>query len=157
MELVSIDTHSLVQAVAADLAPLCEERRQRIDIRIDPAAATIRVDPAKLHDALRNLLANACTYGPPDSAITVTAAMRGRSISIAVADEGSGIPAEHLPRIFDRFYRVPRPNKKDIEGFGIGLFYVRKICDLHKWKINISNNEGSGITISIHIPKSSIV
>ena len=76
---------------------------------------------------------------------------------MTISDQGSGIASQHLDYVFDKFYRVPRENKKDIEGFGIGLFYVKKIIDLHNWKIKIQNNDGPGINVTIHIPKKDIL
>ena len=74
-----------------------------------------------------------------------------------ICDNGPGIPKEDLPFIFDKFYRVPREDKKDIEGFGIGLSYVKKIIDLHYWKIKLENNLKGGLTVFISVPKKSIL
>ena len=72
-------------------------------------------------------------------------------LQIQIKDNGCGIPAKDLPFVFDKFYRVSRQDIKNIEGFGIGLSYVKKICDLHHWKIGIANNSDKGITVTIQI------
>ena len=72
---------------------------------------------------------------------------------MSFSDNGSGIPMKDLPFIFDKFYRVAREDNKDIEGFGIGLSYVKRICDLHKWKVSLKNNSGKGILFKILINK----
>ena len=59
----------------------------------------------------------------------------------------------NLPFVFDKFYRVSRQNNKDIEGFGIGLSYVKRVCEWHKWQVSVQNNEHKGITVSIQINK----
>ena len=61
-----------------------------------------------------------------------------------------------MPFIFDKFYRVTREDNKDIEGFGIGLSYVKRICDLHKWKVSLKNNPNKGITVKILINKQDV-
>ena len=68
-------------------------------------------------------------------------------------DNGVGIPENDLPFIFDKFYRVTRKDNKDIEGFGIGLSYVKRVCEWHKWSVSVKNNAIKGITISIQINK----
>ena len=56
-----------------------------------------------------------------------------------------------MPFVFDKFYRVARKDNKDIEGFGIGLSYVKRVCEWHKWQVWVKNNEGQGITVSVQI------
>lgn len=118
---------------------------------------TIKADEFHFYNIAYNIVENAIKYGngKPEVAITITEDKGG--LELQFSDNGPGIPPNHLEYIFDRFYRVPRENSKEVEGFGIGLFYVKKICDLHKWKISIKNNPNSGITVTITIPKSSIV
>ena len=67
-------------------------------------------------------------------------------------DNGIGIPEKKLAFIFDRFYRIPSTKSNEVNGFGLGLYYVKKICTLHRWKIAAKNNVDNGITISILIP-----
>jgi two-component system phosphate regulon sensor histidine kinase PhoR len=69
------------------------------------------------------------------------------------SDNGIGIPVKNLNFIFDKFYRIPTKKSNEVNGFGLGLYYVKKICTLHHWKIFATNNKIKGITISIVIPK----
>ena len=88
---------------------------------IAPGAETLRGDPAKLHDALRNLVANAITYAPERTTIPVDARPAvGDRVAIAVSDEGPGIPDEDLSRVFERFYRVDKSRARDPGGTGLG-------------------------------------
>ncbi|HBI01130.1 MAG TPA: sensor histidine kinase, partial [Flavobacterium sp.] len=100
---------------------------------------------------------NAVKYCTENPEITIKSLETEKGITLNFSDNGSGISPQHIDYVFDKFYRVPRENKKDIEGFGIGLFYVKKIIDLHQWKISIKNNSNKGITVSIFIPKKDIV
>ena len=117
----------------------------------------LKADEFHFYNIAYNIVENAVKYGPAKPVIKIEIAEEGKGLALRFSDNGPGIHPDHIDYVFDRFYRVPRENKTEVEGFGIGLFYVKKICELHGWKISIHNNEGSGITITIHIPKSSIV
>jgi two-component system phosphate regulon sensor histidine kinase PhoR len=117
----------------------------------------VLADEFHFYNITYNIVENAIKYGTTHPEVAISVAREGRGVQLLFKDNGPGIATEHLDFVFDRFYRVPRENKKEVEGFGIGLFYVKKICELHGWKISIKNNVGSsGITISIFIPKSSL-
>lgn len=118
---------------------------------------TIKADEFHFYNIAYNIVENAVKYGSDKPVINITIAEEGKGLELRFTDNGPGIHPDHIDYVFDRFYRVPRHNTKEVEGFGIGLFYVKKICELHNWKISIHNNEGNGLTITIHIPKSSIV
>lgn len=117
----------------------------------------IKADEFHFYNIIYNIVENAIKYGNAEPTVNIRVAEEGKGLILRFTDDGPGIHPDHIDYVFDRFYRVPRQNKSEIEGFGIGLFYVKKICELHGWKINIHNNEGNGITIAIYIPKSSIV
>ena len=117
----------------------------------------VSTDEFHFYNIAYNIVENAIKYGVEKPVINININEKDKGLNIVFSDNGPGIPREHLDYIFDKFYRVPRENKKDIEGFGIGLFYVKKICELHGWKITLKSNEDAGLAITIHIPKSSIV
>lgn len=117
----------------------------------------IQADAFHFYNIIYNILENAIKYGNDDPEVLISISESAKGIELQFKDNGPGIPAPHIDYVFDKFYRVPRQNKKDIEGFGIGLFYVKKICELHGWKIGLRNNPRSGITITIAFPKNSIL
>ena len=117
----------------------------------------LKADEFHFYNIAYNIVENAVKYSSGKPVIAIDIAEHGKGLALRFTDNGPGIDPEHIDYVFDRFYRVPRENKTEVEGFGIGLFYVKKICELHGWKISIHNNEGKGITITINIPKSSIV
>ena len=90
-------------------------------------------------------------YSDDSPKIEIDVTESNNQLCIQVKDNGCGIPAKDLPFVFDKFYRVSRKDISNIEGFGIGLSYVKKICDLHHWKIAIANNSDKGITVTIQI------
>lgn len=117
----------------------------------------LKADEFHFYNIVYNIVENAVKYSEGKPVINIDITEQGKGLALRFTDNGPGIDPEHIDYVFDRFYRVPRANTSEVEGFGIGLFYVKKICELHGWKISIHNNEGKGITITIHIPKSSIV
>jgi len=92
LDAVACETRGLADAVVADLAPETVARRQRLEITVAPGADLVRGDPAKLHDALRNLVANAITYAPAGTTIRIDAAREDGRVALSVSDEGPGSP-----------------------------------------------------------------
>jgi len=149
LDLVACDTRLLVQGVVDDLESAAEERRQRVNVTIAPEAAVVRADPAKLHDALRNLVANAITYSPEQSTIRVEAVPVDGRMTMSVSDEGPGIPEEDLSRVFERFYRVDKSRARDPGGTGLGLAIVKHLVELHGGAVRVENREGGGAKFTI--------
>jgi two-component system phosphate regulon sensor histidine kinase PhoR len=155
LELIACDTHNLADAVVADVAPAAAERGQRIEVAIAPGAGTVRADPAKLHDALRNLVANAITYAPEQSVIRIEAARDGARVAISVSDEGPGIPEEDLSRVFERFYRVDKSRARDPGGTGLGLAIVKHLVELHGGTVRAENGPERGAIFTVTIAAAS--
>jgi len=149
LDVVACDTRLLVQGVVDDLESAAEERRQRVEVTIAPEAAVVRADPAKLHDALRNLVANAITYSPEQSTIRVEAAPIDGRTTMSVSDEGPGIPEDDLSRVFERFYRVDKSRARDPGGTGLGLAIVKHLVELHGGAVRVENREGGGAKFTI--------
>ena len=145
----------LFDAVETDLAAALEARQQVVEHRIAGNAEAVVGDPAKLHDALRNLLENATNYAPESSRITMGAERIGQRIRLTVADEGPGIPEADLPRIFERFYRVDKSRTRgtrDPGGTGLGLAIVKHLIELHGGKASAANRPDGGAVFTIEVP-----
>jgi signal transduction histidine kinase len=110
------------------------------------------IDAKKVEQVLINILSNAVKYSTPGSTIDISAILLGDEIKISVQDEGPGIPAEDIDRIFDQFYRVP--NTRHREGLGLGLYISKEIIEGHSGKIRVESKEGSGSTFYIVFPVS---
>jgi len=117
----------------------------------------VKADEFHFYNIIYNIVENAIKYGTETPVIDIRIEEKANALNIVFTDNGPGIPAAHIDHVFDKFYRVPRENKRDIEGFGIGLFYVKKICELHGWKISLKNNPGAGLSITVQIPNSSMI
>ncbi|MQA30830.1 MAG: HAMP domain-containing protein [Luteitalea sp.] len=147
------DVRGIAQAVANDLGPTLAVRRQGIAIEVGPGAESVRADAAKLHDVLRNLIANASTYAPEESTISITARRTADEVEIVVLDEGPGIPEEDLPRVFERFYRVDKSRTRDPGGTGLGLAIVRHLVELHGGSVAVANRPEGGARFVIVLPR----
>jgi two-component system phosphate regulon sensor histidine kinase PhoR len=99
-----------------------------------------------------NLLDNAIKYCEQQPVILINILLEKSQIQVHFTDNGIGISNKNLPFIFDKFYRIPSTKSNEVNGFGLGLYYVKKICTLHHWKITAKNNPTNGITISITMP-----
>jgi two-component system phosphate regulon sensor histidine kinase PhoR len=125
---------------------------KEIDIDIITTKKNIlKADEFHVYNILFNLVDNAVKYSGLSPKIEIVVTEINQQLSIQINDNGCGIPTKDLPFVFDKFYRVTRQDIKNIEGFGIGLSYVKKICDLHRWKITIANNTEKGIVVTIII------
>jgi len=142
----------LMEAVATDVARAIAERQQKVEIDIGPGAEIIRGDPARLHDALRNLVANAITYGPEGTTVRIEALRTDSHIAISVLDEGPGIPDEDLSRVFERFYRVEKSRSRDPGGTGLGLAIVKHLVELHGGEVRAENRSEGGARFTVTLP-----
>jgi signal transduction histidine kinase len=152
---VECSVDGLFSAIEADLASVLEARQQRVEHRIDAEAATLRGDPAKLHDALRNLLENATNHAPESSCILLSSSLQNGRIVIAVADEGPGIPPADLPRVFERFYRVDKGRSRGVResgGTGLGLAIVKHLVELHGGRVSAANRPEGGALFTVELP-----
>jgi two-component system sensor histidine kinase VicK len=112
----------------------------------------IHGDRGKLTQVLDNLLGNAIKFSPNGGTITVRAYPAGKEVQIDVIDQGIGIPADKLEKIFERFYQVDGSSKRRFPGTGLGLAIVRRIVEGHNGKIWVESEEGKGSTFSFTVP-----
>jgi two-component system phosphate regulon sensor histidine kinase PhoR len=151
LEIATCDTKSLLQTVVSDVAPSIDLRRQRVEIAVWPGAESVRADPGKLHDAVRNLVANASTYGPEDSTIRIDASPEDSRVAISVSDAGPGLPEEDLSRVFERFYRVEKSRARDPGGTGLGLSIVKHLVELHGGHARVENRPEGGAKFTVTV------
>jgi PAS domain S-box-containing protein len=109
-------------------------------------------DEELLHQALGNLLSNAIKYSPEGSKVILDARQEGERVILQVKDEGSGIPAESLAKIFDMFYRVEDPSRRQVTGTGLGLALVKEIASAHNGQVWAESTLGQGSTFYLALP-----
>jgi signal transduction histidine kinase len=126
-----------------------------VRVTIDPGAGELKADAGRLEQILRNLVSNARRHTPEGGRIDIRATREGGRLRLAVADTGSGIPAEHLPHVFDRFYRADPSRGRATGGAGLGLAIVRRLVEAHGGTVAaVSDGEGRGTTVTVSIPDS---
>ncbi|NHM06253.1 HAMP domain-containing histidine kinase [Flavobacterium sp. CYK-4] len=125
----------------------------QVKIVSDSEPVVIIADAFHFTNIVYNLLDNAVKYCERQPEITLSVTTLENQIRMDFSDNGIGIAAKKLPFIFDKFYRIPSTKSNEVNGFGLGLYYVKKICTLHHWKILAKNNTNDGLTVSILIPK----
>ena len=121
----------------------------------DSCSLSILADAFHFYNLLYNLADNAVKYSDFEPQLECKISKKDNAYIFQMNDNGPGIPEKDLPFIFDKFYRVSRKDNEEIEGFGIGLAYVKKICELHHWKITVKNST-NGLLTEIIIPKKDI-
>jgi len=122
------------------------------EVRIDRDAATVTADPEGVRLVLRNLFDNALRYTPRGGTITLRSRRDDGGTTLQVVDTGSGIPREHLPRIFERFYRADPSRSRAEGGTGLGLAIVRHTVEAHGGRVWAESHLGEGTTISCWFP-----
>jgi two-component system phosphate regulon sensor histidine kinase PhoR len=118
-----------------------------------PRDLKVRANPSLLVQAIVNLVDNAAKYSEAGSAVAVACRETGRGVAIAVRDSGPGIPREHLPRLFERFYRVDKGRSRSLGGTGLGLAIVKHIVQAHRGEITVDSEQGKGSTFTILLPE----
>lgn len=155
-QLAAVDLGSAAAEVWRELADRAAGRAVDFSVDIGADAATLPADPEGLRLILRNLLDNALRHTPAGGAITVRAAREEEGVVLQVEDTGSGIPMEHLSRVFERFYRVDPSRSRAEGGTGLGLAIVRHTVEAHGGRVSIESQLGSGTRVQCWFPGSLI-
>ena len=147
-----IDLAHELAAIREFYEPLASEAGLELAVECDPGLRA-QVDRSLLRRAIGNLITNSIAHTPRGRFIRILGKDDGTSISVEVVDTGQGIAAEHLPHVFDRFYRAD-PNRSTSEGhLGLGLSIVSSIASLHGGSVEILSAVGVGTTVRVHLPK----
>ncbi|HEU4749169.1 MAG TPA: ATP-binding protein [Gemmatimonadaceae bacterium] len=150
-----LDVEAVIDEAFTGVRAAADAKGIRLESQVDPAARDIYMDRTALRQILSNLLENAIRY-TVRGAVTVATARAEGGVSLSVSDTGSGIPAEHLPRIFERFYRADSGRARESGGTGLGLAIVRHLVESHGGRVEAASVEGAGTTIIIFLPAASI-
>lgn len=152
VERISTPVGDIVRRVVTSL-----ERRAKakdIELVVDcPGSISARVNAALLEQAIGNLVDNAVKYSGEKTLVRVSVEQEADGIAIRVEDQGPGIAKEHLPRIFERFYRVDRARSRELGGTGLGLSIVKHIVLAHHGNVTVDSTLGRGTTFTLHMPR----
>jgi signal transduction histidine kinase len=141
----------LLRRAVDGVLPRAKDKHVGLEVVVGEPVASVEVDAERIGQALGNLLNNAVTYTPAGGKVTLSAAPAGDGrVVLTVADTGVGIPAEYLPRVFDRFFRIPGHSEET--GTGLGLTIVKEIVTAHKGEVTCESEPGKGTTFRITLP-----
>ena len=153
--LLQLEEADLCDVVAVALE-VCGSKAEakRIELREEcPGCLLARVSPPLLEQAVVNLVDNAVKYSADGGVVVVTLEERGGEVVVSVTDEGQGVAREHLPRLFERFYRVDKARSRDLGGTGLGLAIVKHIAQIHGGRVSVESVVGRGSTFRMHLPR----
>jgi two-component system phosphate regulon sensor histidine kinase PhoR len=154
-----IDVAELLQGLADGFEPRLAERRVTLDLTLATGLPPVLGDADQLAQVAQNLLDNAVKYGREGGAVRLAAEPAAGprwparpGVVVTVADQGHGIPREHLPRLTERFYRVDTGRSRAVGGTGLGLAIVKHIVNRHRGQLAIDSEVGVGTTVSVWLP-----
>jgi two-component system CheB/CheR fusion protein len=151
-QLADMDLGALFTALDGEFAPLAAARG--LAFVAEPGAPPARSDPVLLGQILRNLIGNAIKF-TESGTVRLSATGDGARVRVVVADTGAGIPPDHIPRLGEEFYRVPRADGRTIDGFGLGLSIVHRLAELVGANVNIESEQGRGTRVAVELPAAS--
>lgn len=147
-----MDLHDLVSGTAESLEFLSKEKGMTIRNKVAPQTM-VQADKDRISQVFTNLLINSINYGREGGTCTVRCYPLGEQVVVEVKDDGIGIASEHLPRLFERFYRVGKSRARNEGGSGLGLAIVKHIIDAHHQTITVSSEEGQGTTFNFTLER----
>jgi signal transduction histidine kinase len=148
----TVNINSLLAEISDEFQPQAKVNRQMIQLQEAGDQIKVAGDALQLRQAVRNLVGNALKYSPPDSSVILSVKVEESNVTISVKDTGYGIPADDLPFIFDRFYRVRNEDVQNIEGNGLGLAIVKSIVEQHGGQVSVESRPGKGSCFTFTLP-----
>jgi signal transduction histidine kinase len=142
----------LVSEVLSEIEVVRADRRVQVASDLPSDLPPALADRARVHQVLFNLLDNAVRFTPEGGRVGVSASRHNGSVEVRVSDTGVGIPPEHLPRLFERFYRIDSARSRDDGGTGIGLAIARSVIEAHGGRIWAESTPGRGSVFAFELP-----
>ena len=147
----SIDFRTVLEGLCRDFQELCQMESQEFEFELGQGSYPMKASVFHLENAVNNLLDNARKYGNA-SKISLVAERKGNQLHIKVCNGGPPIPSEALEELFKKYYRVPRGDRQNIRGYGLGLSYVRTIAEKHQGRVSIRSNAQIGTVVDFVLP-----
>jgi len=151
LDLTENNACDLLQSSVENCQPRADARDITININCDQNIR-LQVDHSLITQAVANLLDNAIKYSNEHTTITLSAETFNDQMKLSISDQGPGIPEEHIPRLFERFYRVDKSRSRRIGGTGLGLAIVKHIAHIHGGQVEVANNGGVGCCFILILP-----
>lgn len=148
-----VNLAELITSISPSMELKVNDKKGVLHLDMKAPNPTVKADRLHLTNILHNLVDNAVKYSKEIPDIHIRLHNEGRTLVLAVQDNGIGIPKQYQKHVFDKFYRVPTGNVHNVKGFGLGLFYVKTMCKEHKWKLDLHSEPNKGTTITIRMPQ----
>jgi signal transduction histidine kinase len=130
-----------------------EQKHFQLEVNIPDSTSLIRADEKQIEQVFANLLDNAIKFTPEGGKLSIDTQEDNSYIRVDVEDSGIGISKEHLPRVFERFYRADKARSRELGGTGLGLAIVKHIVHAHNGKVSVQSQPDKGSTFSVFLPK----
>lgn len=151
LKMEPVDLNALIFEVAGNYKTN-NGNQVEVNTQLDESAGDVVADKLHLTNIIHNLLDNAIKYADKKPVILIKTKMATGVILVFIKDNGPGISKDYQKRVFQKFFRVPTGNVHNVKGFGLGLYYVKNICQVHHWSISLESEIGKGSTFVIEIP-----
>jgi signal transduction histidine kinase len=148
-----VDAGDLLHDAAVNFEPQASDQEVTLSLELPPEPLEVLVDWHRISQVLGNLLTNALRHTPAGGEITLAAEAAGEEVRVTVTDTGTGIPAEDLPYVFDRFWRGEKSRSRASGGSGLGLAIARQLVELHGGKIGVTSRPGDGSQFWFTVPR----
>jgi len=152
LQLAEIRLRDFLEGITRDWAKRLAGKNLRLELQVPDDFPTVHADERRLEEVVHNLLDNAVKYSHQKGRIVLNAGAPDQEVVLSVCDEGIGIAANDLPRIFERFYRADRARSRELGGTGLGLSIVKHIAQLHGGRVEAESVVGQGTTIRVILP-----
>ena len=153
LEKRATDLKALIHSTLASFKAQAAAQQVLLRAELAPDLPAVEIDPDRMQQTIGILISNALRYTPRQGSITVTAKADRASVTIEVADTGSGIAPEDLPHVFDRFYRADKSRARESGGSGLGLAIAKGIVEAHGGSIAAHSEAGHGTTLQVSLPR----
>jgi len=147
-----LDLADIANEVVRRTTPLAQSDGVQLAVHADGSPSIVDADPDRLQQVLLILVDNAIKHTPPGGKVDVRVRRHGQAAEVEVADTGSGIAPEHLPRIFDRFYRADKARARERGGTGLGLAIAKMLVEAHAGQLHLTSTPGQGTQVTVSLP-----
>jgi signal transduction histidine kinase len=154
-ELKPVRLDELSETIMGLFSAQAAEKNVQLNLEAEPDLPEVHVDPQRFQQVIGNLIDNALRYTPEGSSIELAIHKQNKSVTLTVADSGSGIPEDELPHVFDRFWRSEKSRARATGGAGLGLSIARRLVEAQGGKISAHNRQPRGFEVQISLPAKS--
>jgi signal transduction histidine kinase len=152
LDLAPLELPALVGETCEAMGTMAAEKGVKVDCHFPDDLPKVTADRAKLRRVFVNLVSNAVKFTPKGGSVDIRGAREGKMIRVAVTDTGIGVPAEDIPRLFDKYEQASTRSPRSERGTGLGLYITRQLVELHGGRIEVESQVGKGSTFSFTIP-----